>query len=97
MTNPLVTPETYIRAETDRAFYNASQLTGGVNSMFSFRNVTPLDRQTVVRMKKDGSYTIRFNSPGERKPLPGPFFFRSLSCLPAFGPIFLLDKVFFFN
>jgi len=29
-----------------------------------------------------------------RMPLPGPFFFRSLSCLPAFGPIFLLDRVF---
>jgi len=58
MTNTLVTPETYIRAETDRTFYNASQLAGGVNSMFSFRNVTPLARQTVVRMNKDTLYTV---------------------------------------
>jgi len=27
-------------------------------------------------------------------PLPGPFFFRSLSYLPAFGPIDLLDNPF---
>jgi len=27
-----------------------------------------------------------------RMPLPGPFFFRSLSYLPAFNPIFLLDN-----
>jgi hypothetical protein len=53
-----VTQKTYIRAETDRTLYNASQLTGGVNSMFSFRNVTPLDRQTVVRMNKDTLYTV---------------------------------------
>jgi len=53
-----VTPETYIRAETDRTFYNASTLAGGVNSMFSFRNVTPLDKQTVVRMNKDTLYTV---------------------------------------
>jgi len=53
-----VTQKTYCRAETDRTFYNASQLTGGVNSMFSFRNVTPLDRQTVVRMNKDTLYTV---------------------------------------
>jgi hypothetical protein len=53
-----VTQKTYCRAETDRTFYNASQLTGGVNSMFSFRNVTPLNRQTVVRMNKDTLYTV---------------------------------------
>jgi len=58
MTNTLVTPETYIRAETDRTFYNASQLAGGVNSMFSFRQVTPLDMQKVVRMNKDTLYTV---------------------------------------
>lgn len=53
-----VTQQTYCRAETDRTFYNASQLTGGVNNLFSFRNVTPLDRQTVVRMNKDTLYTV---------------------------------------
>jgi hypothetical protein len=53
-----VTQKTYCRAETDRTLYNASQLTGGVNKLFSFRNVTPLDRQTVVRMNKDTLYTV---------------------------------------
>ena len=53
-----MTQKTYCRAETDRTFYNASQLTGGVNKLFSFRNVTPLDRQTVVRMNKDTLYTV---------------------------------------
>jgi len=53
-----VTQKTYCRAETDRTFYNASRMAGGVNSMFSFRNVTPLDRQTVVRMNKDTLYTV---------------------------------------
>ena len=43
----VVTQKSYCRVETDRTFYNAAQLTGGVNSMFSFRNVTPLDSQTV--------------------------------------------------
>ncbi len=28
------------------------------NKLFSFRNVTPLDRQTVVRMNKDTLYTV---------------------------------------
>ena len=53
-----VSQKTYCRAETDRTFYNASQLTGGVNKLFSFRNLTPLDRQTVVRMNKDTLYTV---------------------------------------
>ena len=33
-------------------------MTGGVNKLFPFRNVTPLDRQTVVRMNKDTLYTV---------------------------------------
>lgn len=53
-----VTPKTYCRAETDRTFYNASQMAGGVNRMFNFRNAVPLDRQTVVRMNKDTLYSV---------------------------------------
>ena len=52
-----VTPETYIRAETDRAFNNAIKLAGGVNRLFHFRSVTPLDKQTVVRMNRDTLYS----------------------------------------
>ena len=55
---PEVTQKTYCRAETDRSFYNASLIAGGVNRMFSFRQVTPLDSQTVVRMNKDTLYSF---------------------------------------
>jgi hypothetical protein len=57
MANTLVTRETYCRAETDRTFHNATKLTGGVNRFFHFRDVTPLDRQTVVRMNRDTLYS----------------------------------------
>ena len=52
-----VTPQTYVRAETDRNFANLVQLAGGVNRFFHFRTPTPLDRQTVVRMNKDTLYS----------------------------------------
>jgi hypothetical protein len=54
----LVTPETYIRAETDRSFGNIIQLNGGaINTFYHFREPTPLDKQTVVRMNKDTLYS----------------------------------------
>lgn len=56
MTGKPVTRETYCRAETDRVFFDTLRLTGGVNRLFCFREVTPLDRQTVVRMNKDTLY-----------------------------------------
>jgi len=53
-----VTPESYIRAETDRSFRNIVQLNGGaVNKFYHFRAPTPLDNQTVVRMNKDTLYS----------------------------------------
>ena len=52
-----VTPETYIRAESDRTFHNTTKLAGGVNRFFHFRAVTPLDNQTVVRMNRDTLYS----------------------------------------
>jgi Protein of unknown function (DUF1254) len=53
-----VTPETYIRAETDRSFHNIVQLNGGaINTFYHFREPTPLDKQTVVRMNKDTLYS----------------------------------------
>ena len=51
-----VTPQTYCRAESDRTFYNTSQMAGGVEPDVQLRNVVPLDRQTVVRMNKDTLY-----------------------------------------
>lgn len=58
MASTLVTPETYIRAETDRMFYGVARQAGGVNKLYHFRQVTPLDKQTVVRMNKDTLYSM---------------------------------------
>jgi hypothetical protein len=52
-----VTPQNYIRAESDRSFYNTSKLAGGVNRFYHFRRVTPLDQQTVIRMNRDTLYS----------------------------------------
>jgi hypothetical protein len=53
-----VVRETFIRAETDNYFFNISRQAGGVNKLFHFRNVTPLDKQTVIRMNKDTLYSM---------------------------------------
>lgn len=53
----VVTPENFIRAETDRMFYNLNQLAGGINKFYHIREITPLDKQTVVRMNKDVLYS----------------------------------------
>jgi hypothetical protein len=37
-----VTPETYVRAETDRQFGIVVKLAGGVNRLHHFRRPTPL-------------------------------------------------------
>lgn len=52
-----VTPETYIRAETDRSFGNIQAAAGGVNRFFQSRKPTPLDSQTVIRMNRDTLYS----------------------------------------
>ena len=53
----VVTPETYIRAESDRAFGNIAALAGGVNRFFHIRAPTPLDKQTIIRMNLDTLYS----------------------------------------
>ena len=53
-----VTPETFIRAETDRYFWDISRQAGGVNRLFHFRQPTQLDHQTVVRMNRDTLYSM---------------------------------------
>lgn len=53
-----VTPQTYIRAETDRQFAMVAHLAGGVNRFFHFRSPTPLDKQNVVRMNRDTLYSM---------------------------------------
>jgi hypothetical protein len=52
-----VTPETYIRAESDRSFRNVAGLAGGVNRFFHIRAPTPLDKQTIIRMNLDTLYS----------------------------------------
>jgi len=58
MAQEKVTPETFIRAETDRMFQDLSKQADGINKFFHFRSVTPLDKQTVVRMNKDTLYSM---------------------------------------
>jgi hypothetical protein len=52
-----VTLETFNRAETDRMFFNITQLTRGINKFFHFKELVPLDKQTVVRMNLDVLYS----------------------------------------
>lgn len=53
----VVTPETYIRAETDFAFADFQKNAGGsVNRFFYITRPTPLDQQSVVRMNRDTLY-----------------------------------------
>ena len=52
-----VTPDTYVRAETDFAFAGFQANAGGrVNRFFYITRPTPLDEQTVVRMNRDTLY-----------------------------------------
>lgn len=53
----IVTPETFIRAETDRTIFEGTQLAGGINRFFHFRSLVPLDKQTVIRMNRDVLYS----------------------------------------
>ena len=58
-TQPIkVTPETYIRAESDRQFGDIVKMAGGLNKFFHFRNPTPLDKQNIVRMNRDTLYSM---------------------------------------
>ena len=52
-----VTPENYIRAETDFAFADFQEQAGGkVNEFFYITKPTPLDAQSVIRMNRDTLY-----------------------------------------
>jgi hypothetical protein len=53
-----VTPETYVRAETDRQFGIVVKMAGGVNRLHHFRRPTPLDQQNIVRMNRDTLYSM---------------------------------------
>ena len=57
MPDTLVTPENFIRAETDNMFAAMVENAGGTNAFFHFRRPTPLDRQSVIRMNRDVLYS----------------------------------------
>lgn len=52
-----VTPENFIRAETDRMFRDIQNMSGKINTYYHFRQPTPLDKQTVIRMNRDTLYS----------------------------------------
>ena len=54
----IVTPESYIRAESDRQFGVVAQMAGSVNRFYHFRRPTPLDKQNIVRMNRDTLYSM---------------------------------------
>jgi len=51
-----VTPETFIRAETDNMFSTDADKTT-INEFVHYRSLIPLDRQNVIRMNKDVLYS----------------------------------------
>ncbi|MEK6481053.1 DUF1254 domain-containing protein [Catalinimonas sp. 4WD22] len=51
-----VTPETFIRAETDNMFSTDADKTT-INEFVHYRSLTPLDRQNVIRMNRDVLYS----------------------------------------
>lgn len=55
--NIKVNSENFIRAETDNMFSAMIANAGGTNKFFHFRQPTPLDKQTVIRMNRDVLYS----------------------------------------
>ena len=53
-----VTPETYIRAETDRQFTTRRKMAGGVNACSASAASPRWTGRTVVRMNKDTLYSV---------------------------------------
>jgi hypothetical protein len=55
--NPVpVTPDNFVRAETDLYFGNAVK-DGGVGKFFHHRTPTSIDQQSVIRMNRDTLYS----------------------------------------
>lgn len=81
--NVPVTPETYIRAETDRSFRNTEKLAGGINRFYHIRQPTPLDKQTIIRMNRDTLYSgaVVDTAKGATITLPEPDAGRYMSVL----------------
>src|SRR5262245_39745887 len=52
-----VTPDNFVRAESDLYFGNAVKDAGGTGKFFHHRDVTPVDKQPVIRMNRDTLYS----------------------------------------
>src|SRR5262249_36857507 len=52
-----VTVDNFIRAESDLYFGNAAKDAGGAGKFFHHREVTPIDKQPVIRMNRDTLYS----------------------------------------
>jgi hypothetical protein len=50
--------DNFVRAETDRMFAGLQAAAGGVNRWNHYREPTPIDQQTVIRMNRDTLYSL---------------------------------------
>ena len=57
MSGTAVNVDNFVRAETDRMFAAIQAQAGGVNRWFHYREPTPVDQQTVIRMNRDTLYS----------------------------------------
>lgn len=48
----------YVRAETAGQFDRILEMSGAINKLMSFRDPTPLDKQSVIRMNRDTLYSF---------------------------------------
>ena len=54
----IVDDENFVRAETDRMFAGLQAAAGGVNRWNHYREPTPIDQQTIIRMNRDTLYSL---------------------------------------
>lgn len=52
-----VTPDNFVRAETDTYFASGVKISGGPGKLHHYREVMPIDHQTVVRANRDTLYS----------------------------------------
>ncbi|MDQ0893034.1 DUF1214 domain-containing protein [Agromyces ramosus] len=53
-----VSNDNFVRAETDRMFAGLQAAAGGVNTWNHYREPTPIDQQTIIRMNRDTLYSL---------------------------------------
>ena len=54
----IVTPDNFVRAETDMYFANAVRDAGGVGRLHHHRTLMPIDAQAVIRANRDTLYSV---------------------------------------